>query len=292
MKETMKTSLDHLPAEKRRDIEHIVKVIRERHDPEMIILYGSFARGDWVSDRYWEGRTMYEYLSDYDIYVLTRLAKHAKKVEYDNAMRNHFSNVLKHPPSVIADTVKHFNSSLEKGRYFYVDIWKEGALLFDSGKYEFSEPRDLTKDERVEEARINFDEWVPKSEKFFRVHEMTMNDDEMLNNSIFELFLAAEHATTAALLVLCNYKPKGHNLSERLRRCILLEPRFAEIFNLDDPEEKRLFDLLCESYIASRYTRGWTIARDDLEALSKHVADLCKLTRSVCEAQIEILKSA
>jgi HEPN domain-containing protein len=289
MKESMKTSLDHLPADKRRDIEHIVKVIRERHDPEMIILYGSFARGDWVSDRQWVGRAMYEYLSDYDIYVLTRLAKQAKKVEHDSAMRNLLSGQLKHPSSVIADTVKHFNSSLEKGRYFYVDITKEGVLLFDSGKFEFSEPRKLTTEERVEEAEINFKEWMPKAEEFLDSAETDLEKGK-LNISAFLLFQSAEHCTTTALLVLSNYKPKGHNLSERLRRCIQLEPRFTEIFNFDDAEEKRLFDLLCESYIASRYTKGWEISRDDLESLSSHVAALRDLTREVCEAQIESLK--
>lgn len=44
MKESMKTSCDQLPASNRRDIEHIVKVIRERHDPATIFLCGSFAR--------------------------------------------------------------------------------------------------------------------------------------------------------------------------------------------------------------------------------------------------------
>ena len=35
-----------------------------------VILFGSFARGDWVYDRYIENGTTYEYASDYDILII------------------------------------------------------------------------------------------------------------------------------------------------------------------------------------------------------------------------------
>jgi hypothetical protein len=44
----------------------------------MIILFGSYARGQWVEDIYTEGHITYEYISDFDILVLTRLKKTAK----------------------------------------------------------------------------------------------------------------------------------------------------------------------------------------------------------------------
>ena len=43
----------------------------------MIILFGSYARGEWVEDIYTEGHITYEYISDFDILVLTRLKKTA-----------------------------------------------------------------------------------------------------------------------------------------------------------------------------------------------------------------------
>lgn len=75
----MKQSLDHLPAGKRRELEFVVATLRasfagaltHRTMPRFrngkllkIILFGSYARGDWVEDPV--GR----YFSDFDILVV------------------------------------------------------------------------------------------------------------------------------------------------------------------------------------------------------------------------------
>jgi predicted nucleotidyltransferase len=45
----MKTSLEHLPLNKRDELQVIVQIIREKFDVEMIILFGSYARGDSIA---------------------------------------------------------------------------------------------------------------------------------------------------------------------------------------------------------------------------------------------------
>ena len=75
----MKSSLDHLPKAKRDELAFVVELIREgfaeaisrRSMPRYqkgqvlkIILFGSYARGDWVEDP--KGR----YFSDYDLLVV------------------------------------------------------------------------------------------------------------------------------------------------------------------------------------------------------------------------------
>ena len=48
----MKTSLDILPKDKQEELRRVVEIIREEFKPEMIILFGSHARGNWVEDAY------------------------------------------------------------------------------------------------------------------------------------------------------------------------------------------------------------------------------------------------
>jgi uncharacterized protein len=69
----MKTSLSHLPEKKQFEINHIVEIIREVINPEIIILFGSYAKGKQVEHRY-TGRdgSLNEYLSDYDFLVVTK----------------------------------------------------------------------------------------------------------------------------------------------------------------------------------------------------------------------------
>jgi predicted nucleotidyltransferase len=46
----MKTSLDHLPEQKRAQLRAITSIFCEGAPLEMLILFGSHARGDWVED--------------------------------------------------------------------------------------------------------------------------------------------------------------------------------------------------------------------------------------------------
>jgi len=65
----MKTSLTHLPKNKRNELTRIIERIRERVDSiQMIILFGSYARGNWVDDTCTKGHITYEYISDFDVF--------------------------------------------------------------------------------------------------------------------------------------------------------------------------------------------------------------------------------
>jgi predicted nucleotidyltransferase len=58
----MKTSLTHLPDKKQFEINLITDVIKEVVDPEMIILFGSHAKGTYVEDRYVSNGLTHEYI--------------------------------------------------------------------------------------------------------------------------------------------------------------------------------------------------------------------------------------
>lgn len=51
----MKQSLAHLPKHKCEELKEIVSIITGLADIEMVILFGSYARGKWVEDIYTEG---------------------------------------------------------------------------------------------------------------------------------------------------------------------------------------------------------------------------------------------
>ena len=71
----MNTSLSHLPEYKQKQLGEITRIIVKAVSPEKVILFGSHATGRWVEHRYTEGGITYEYISDYDILVITPLAR-------------------------------------------------------------------------------------------------------------------------------------------------------------------------------------------------------------------------
>ena len=60
----MKTDLDHLPERKREQVTAIAAVVRANAPVDMVILFGSYARGDWVED------LGTGYFSDYDLMAI------------------------------------------------------------------------------------------------------------------------------------------------------------------------------------------------------------------------------
>lgn len=46
----MKISLTHLPLNKQDQLKALTQIILDKVPAEMIILFGSYARGDWVED--------------------------------------------------------------------------------------------------------------------------------------------------------------------------------------------------------------------------------------------------
>ena len=82
----MKTSLTHLPQKKRTELNLIAETIRQITSPEMIILYGSYARGDYKVQADLAPDRRSGHISDYDILVVTPDKKTAEKTALWNTI--------------------------------------------------------------------------------------------------------------------------------------------------------------------------------------------------------------
>lgn len=135
----MKSSLDHIPHYKQREIHAIVEIIqsyaKQIGSVEMIILFGSYARGDFVEkDLTYDDHTTYEYMSDFDILIVTKKPTQEKNMrlasKIESVILHH--QTIKTPTSIIVEDIHHINKKLEESRYFYLDVKREGVMLYDS----------------------------------------------------------------------------------------------------------------------------------------------------------------
>ncbi|RZL44711.1 MAG: HEPN domain-containing protein, partial [Pedobacter sp.] len=249
----MKTSLSHLPEIKQEQILQTVDIIKSVAKPEKIILFGSYATGQFVEDSYFEDDARLVYNSDYDFLIVSskedekEFAKKGKIVEKGREL-------FKTPLNPIIHTIEYVNEGLEIGQYFFTDIIKEGILLFDTKETQFSVARDLSKGEQVEIAKRYFDQWFLSGRALLNSSNFNFNEGEY-KLSMFELHQACECFYNTVLLVFTAYKPKTHNL-DILRQ--YAKPLSKELFTIfpfpnDDDFETHLFDVLKRSYIEARY---------------------------------------
>ena len=288
----MKTSLpersEHV-AEKLAEITGVIrKVVGE--DLAMLILFGSYARGDWVQDRYTEDNITYTYESDFDLLVVSENRAHGtSNGEWwltDAIGRRLHRLGLDRPSSmVIVEDLEHLNKALQRGHYFYADIQKEGVLLFDNGRHTLAEPRPLDPADRQKYAREDFEHWFTSASEFL---DTTFDDigKGRFNKAAFELHQAVERFFSAILLTFTGYKPKTHDIEKLDRQASDLAPEFFTVFPRATPEQKRLFELLKSAYIDARYKRDFVITREELDYLASRVRKLQELTKRICEEKI------
>ena len=131
----MKSSINFLPAEKRRDLHQLVEIIRnEIKDCVMIILYGSYARDMYVDcDRRRDYGVTTFFMSDYDILIVTRRRLGLKEYDvYARITERFFENKQSEfytRPQFINESISRLNKNLELGQYFYHEIKKQGIML-------------------------------------------------------------------------------------------------------------------------------------------------------------------
>lgn len=260
-----------------------------------IILFGSFARGNWVHDKYDEDGRTFEYASDYDILVVMNAKKYnslqassALSYELEEAIRPYGNPHKPHIANVIVESVAKLNKMLGQKQYFFTDIKKEGIFLYDSGKYKLSDARDLSNTELKEIAVNDYEEWFPMGDSFLI---NCRNSIDRSDNKVaaFLLHQAAENFLHCSLLVMTGYKPKTHSLEKLTSLCASQSNEFLKVFPRTNEMERKLFKLLEEAYIRARYDKTYKITAEQLEYLVRRVEMLRDVTKSACDDRVENL---
>ena len=284
----MTKDYSHLPAVKQEELATVSEIILSKSPAELIILFGSYARGEWVED-YQEN---HEYVSDYDILVITADRKTAKRNkkwrDLEAQLRDH-KEITK--TNIIHHSIGFVNDRIEKQNYFFLDILNEGIVLYDSENCQLSEPKELSPTERQAKAQEEYDHWFSSANEFWIDFENAYKR-ESWNKAIFELHQSVERYYAAVLLVFTDYKPRTHDIEDMGQQASKQHSDFLQVFPQSMDEEKRLFELLKKSYIEARYSKSFTVENSELDYLSERVQLLKELTERVCKEKIEELGKA
>lgn len=283
----MKSTLTHLPQNKQDQLKVLTEIILGKVQAEMIILFGSYARGDWVEDY----QEKYEYVSDFDILIITKDKNSAKQVKKSRELDKELMNNAEITrTSIIYHSIGFVNDKIERNYYFFVDILKEGIMLYDSGKFTLSEPKNLNPAERIEKSTEEFEHWFESACRFLEGFDFYFqkgeNDTAYYSNAAFELHQATERYYAAILLVFTDYKPRIHDIEILGNQVEKLNTNFATVFPRTTPDEDRLFILLKKAYIDARYNKNFRIEKEELEYLGSRVAFLKDLTERICRERI------
>ena len=284
----MKKSPVHLPKNKQDELKRIVSVIRDQcDDVEMIILFGSYARGDYKEEADLRPDRKSGHKSDYDILVVTKDKSTAINIGFWQAVTKECDcSGLSTHVRLIAHDIQELNIKLAEGQYFYTDVRKEGCLLHDSDNFELARKRELKPEEEKRIAQDYFDHWIKKAKSFF-IDFNNAYGREDYTQAAFHLHQATESSYKTILLVFSNYNPNEHLLGLLSSMAAEYDTALKGIFPRKTKQEQDRFELLDSAYIGARYDPDYRISKEDLEYLSARVKLLLDLTERICKAKIE-----
>ena len=273
----MKTTLPKASKSHEDVINQIAQTIKDVGKKKIshIILFGSFARGNWMRELKEEsdGRLL-NYVSDYDILVIIKnhnSGSGSNAINLESKINEKIEKRgldKKHPTSIIIEPLVVVNKNLKKGQYFFSDIKKEGILLYkDDLAEDLKEAKELTNQEKKEIAQKYYDVWVEKMGDFFQQFRYAIKD-EKYKMAAFLLHQTTECLYQCSHLVFTNYSPRLHDLEKLEKPLVYFSKKFLDVFPKNTKEEKDSFDLLKRAYVEARYNENYSITKEQLEYLT------------------------
>ncbi|USJ25584.1 nucleotidyltransferase and HEPN domain-containing protein [Ensifer adhaerens] len=294
----MKTNLDHLPAIKREELRRVVEIIHEEFDDALkggsaefkkrgrilkIALFGSYSRGTFVD----EPHTKKGYRSDFDILVIVNNKKLTDPTDWnrtnDRLMRD---REIETPVSVIVHALREVNTNLREGRYFFVDIARDGIALYDLDNEPLATPGCVGAQEAWRLASEYLADRLPRSRVFLRTSRFCAGEGNH-KEAAFLLHQSIEQAYSTLLLVLTNYSPSSHNL--RFLRG-LAEDRAEDLVEVWPEQPQRYaawFNVLNEAYVKARYSPHYDISSEALDWLAQRTEILISKVEAACLGHLE-----
>jgi predicted nucleotidyltransferase/HEPN domain-containing protein len=303
----MRTNLDHLPQVQQDELARVVRILmaefeevtaratqpcRRNGKIYKIILFGSYARDDWVDE------PENGYQSDFDLLIvvshrdLTEIADYWYVAE-DKILRD---PAIRRPVNIIVHSIDEVNQALKRGEYFWVDIVRDGIALYELPQHELAAPMPASPQDALRMAEAYFTTKLGDVNVWLETaaEQASKEDDagRYRRHAAFNLHQATEAAYACFLLVRTLYFPRSHNIKFLRSLAEDNEPRLIDAFPRATKLERRRFELLKRAYVEARYSSNYEIERDDLEALSRSVGRLRDLVREVSLERLAVLRDA
>ncbi len=296
----MRDDVAHLPDKKRRDLDRIVEVLfaefeqatslstqkwRRQGRILKVILYGSYARGDWVDD------PIGGYQSDYDILVvvsderLTEPGEFWAKADDQFVREVTISKRISAPVSFIVHSLADVNNQLTQGRPFFIDAIDQGIALYEVEDFPFVTPRPLEPKAARAEAQKHFDKWFPGALRRFDMARGAI-EKGYTNEAAFDLHQTTEQLYHCLLLTLTLYSPKSHKLNFLRSQAEPLVHELIAVWPRDTKFAQRCFELLRQAYVNARYSPHYKVTLAELEWLAERVELLQQIVRQACEKRL------
>lgn len=298
----MRDDLSHLPERQQEELGRAVRTLMDEFESAIalgtqawkrggrilkVILFGSYARNDWVDD------PENGYQSDFDLLIVVSHEKLTDIADYwyiaeDKILRD---AAIDRQVNIIVHDIDEVNKALKRGEYFWADIVRDGIVLYELPNHPLATPVPLSKSDALRTAERYFEEGLDRVDSALRGARFYIGDGS-LKDAAFTLHQAAERAYACYLLTSTFYFPKSHNIKFLRSLAEDKEQQLVEAWPRGTKLDRRRFELLKRAYVEARYSPNYSITVEDLDALYASAKRLRDIVSKLGENRIGELSRA
>lgn len=305
----MKLDVDHLPEKQQAELARIRSTLLAEFDTartgggggtqpwrrnghvQKIILFGSYARDDWVDE------PDNGYLSDFDLLVVV---SHEQLTDIANYWWVAEDKILNDPSigrtvNLIVHDLAEVNQALGRGEYFWTDIVRDGVALYEVPGHLFAAPKPMTAADSLEAAARHFAMRTADLElRLETARNQVMQSEQgphVRKWAAFLLHQAVETAYACVLLVHTFYFPRSHNIKFLRSLAEDVDKRLIAAWPRETRVDRRRFELLKRAYVEARYSDQYDASPEDLAALTEAAIRLRDLVDQVCQERLDELRA-
>ncbi|NOW48981.1 putative nucleotidyltransferase [Novosphingobium sp. SG751A] len=303
----MRSDLNHLPAVKQRELDRVVEILfqgfREATQEAIgrrksarilkVILFGSYARGDWVDAPF----DANQYTSDYDILVIVNQKELTDRAEYWEETEQrlfdayHVEKVIRTPINFIVHSLQQVNDGLSHGRLLFMEIAKDGVILYQSDDRLLAEPKPKTPEQAYLAAKDYFEDKFTGAMRWYEGAEFYQNKG-YFGNAAFLLHQATENLYKCMLLTLTFYAPRNPNIVFLRGIAEGLERSLFDAWPRGTHAQRAMYQKLKDAYRKAQHSKHFDISPEELNWLRERIQVLGQKVQEICIAHIAKLKQA
>ncbi len=305
----MKSSIDHLPQRQQDELAIVRSTLLEEFEKALnvgaggtsewrrngrvlkIVLFGSYARTDWVDE------PQNGYQSDFDLLVVVSHPKLTDVADYwftadDKILHD---ERVGRTVNIIVHTMEEVNRSLHQGEAFWADVIEDGVALYEVPGHAFVTPKPMTTEQAIETAKKHFERCASSAAEWLEMADIAAQrgrTGDWPAKAAFNLHQAVETAYICFLLVHTFYYPRSHNIKFLRSLAEDVDQALAAAWPRETREDRRRFELLKRAYVEARYSEKYDASLEDLQALRASAFKLKDLVEAACREHIRKLGGA
>ncbi|WHU04271.1 HEPN domain-containing protein [Sphingomonas sp. NIBR02145] len=201
------------------------------------------------------------------------------------------TKTLRTPVNFIVHSLQEVNDGLAHGRYFFMDVAKDGIALYQSDDTPLLDPKPKTPEQALALATEYYGEWFSAAMRKGKLASDAVAQG-FSKEAAFLYHQTAESLYHAVLLVLTFYTPHVHNLAFLRSQAERLDRRIHGIWPSNNRRERAMFEKLKDAYVKARYSKHYRITEEELLWLSERIEELGRAVHDVCADRLAQLEAA